>query len=622
MDKLRDFLKSWPGRILLVLCLSPLAILGIESYFHSSVDPNLLVKVGDNNVNVSAYKNAVNARRSEILEHLPDASMLNEDVLHEQVLKGLIDRALLEQQAGRLGMTVSDETITRLLQQEPGFQENGQFSNDRFAFFLQQRHMTKDQLFAEFRNQLILTQLNASIVGTAIYPMSAINQLIDLQTESRDVWLYRIPWQSFESQVKLTQADIQDYFNQHQNELKTQAMVDLSYVELSLDNIPMPEVTDADIQQQYQAFLQSINATDSRELSQILLTGADAAQKAADIKARLDKGEDFVKLAKQFSQDPTAESGGAIGQFNAVVFGEDAPAVEQALQGLGVGDVSQPVKTRFGYQIFKVTANHGEEIPTLQSVRAEMVEKAKEYKRQTLYAEKISAINNLAADGFGIEDIAQQEGLQIHALKDYPKTDNHTVLAQPAVINEAFNEFNLQNQGVTTSIDVANKTVWLQPSNYRPVASMTYEQATPKITQILTQQKASQLALQKANEIASGIKTVGDIANQSESFLALGKITRQSPVLSEKERSMAFSKPAPAGQDAVVALAEETEVGATVLVANHIQSQPQSQLSDIEKQQTAMIVRDNLGQDQLEDYLEYLRVVYPVEINQENMAGL
>ena len=79
--------------------------------------------------------------------------VINEDVLHEQVLKGLIDRTLLEQQAGKLGMTVSDDTINRLLLQEEIFKDaEGNFSNDQFSNFLRQRGMTKNQLFAESAN--------------------------------------------------------------------------------------------------------------------------------------------------------------------------------------------------------------------------------------------------------------------------------------------------------------------------------------------------------------------------------------------------------------------------------------------------------------------------------------
>lgn len=620
MDKLRDFLKSWPGRILLILCLSPLALLGVESYFGGGVDPNQIAQVGEASVGLSEYQTAVNNRRSEILEQVDDASLLNEDVLHEQVLKGLIDRTLLEQQAGKLGMTVSDDTINRLLREEEIFKDaDGNFSNDQFANFLRQRGMTKNQLFAEFRNQLSLDQLNASIVGTAIYPMQAVSQLIDLQLESRNVWVHRFDWQDYADQVKLSKNDIQAYYDANKDTLKSAAMVNLAYIQLSPQTIKVDDVTTEELQQQYEAYKQSLAADDERRVSQILLTGDDAKARADKVKARLAKGESFAAVAKAESDDPSGETGGDIGRFNPSVFGGDADAVEKALEGLSVGDVTAPIKTSFGYQIFTVTEDNGKKIPSLDSMRAELTAKAKEYKRQEVYADKVTSINDLAADGFSIEDIAQQENVTLKRIKDYRKENNKSVLSQPAVIKQAFDEFTIQDQAVTAGIEVGNGTVWVQPSNYRPMTTLSLSSATPRITQILRQQKATALALKEAKAVAAGIKTPADIAKQSVSLQSLGEINRQTTLLTDKERGLAFSKQA--ANDGVVALASETEAGATLLVGDRIKTEQQSPLSDMQRAQTASIIRDNLGQDQLQDYLDYLRMVYQVEINEANMAN-
>ncbi|WP_198329755.1 SurA N-terminal domain-containing protein [Psychrobacter cibarius] len=620
MDKLRDFLKSWPGRILLILCLSPLALLGVESYFGGGVDPNQVAQVGEASVGLSEYQTAVNNRRTEILEQVDDASLLNEDVLHEQVLKGLIDRTLLEQQAGKLGMTVSDDTINRLLREEEIFKDaEGNFSNDQFSNFLRQRGMTKDQLFAEFRNQLSLDQLNASIVGTAVYPMQAVSQLIDLQLESRNIWLHRFNWQDYADQVKLSKGDIQAYYDANKDTLKSAAMVDLAYLQLSPKTIQVNEVTEEDLQQQYEAYKQGLAVVDERKISQILLTGKDAKTRAAKIKARLDKGESFAALAKTESDDPSGATGGDIGTFNPSVFGNDAAAVEQALEGLSVGDVTAPIKTSFGYQIFTVTEDNGSKIPSLESMRAELTAKAKEYKRQEIYADKVTAINDLAADGFSIEDIAQQENVTLKRIKDYRKENNKSELSQPAVIKQAFDEFTIQDQAVTAGIEVGNGTVWVQPSNYRPTKTLSLAAATPKITQILRQEKATALALKEAKKLAAGIKTPADINKQPVRFQSLGEVNRQTTLLTEKERGLAFSQQA--ANNGVVAIASETEMGATLLVGDRIKTEEQSPLSDVQRAQTAAIIRDNLGQDQLQDYLDYLRLVYKVEVNDVNIAN-
>ena len=620
MDKLRDFLKTWPGRILLILCLSPLALLGIESYLGAGIDPNQVAQVGDASIGLTEYQSSVNSRRSELLEQVDDASLLNEDVLHEQVLKGLIDRTLLEQQAGKLGMTVSDDTINRLLRQEAVFQDaDGAFSNDQFASFLRQRGMTKNQLFAEFRSQLSLDQLNASIVGTALYPMQAVSQLIDLQLETRNIWLHRFDWKDYADQVKLSNSDIQAYYDANKNTLKSAAMLDLAYLQLSPQTIEVTDVTEEDVQQQYAAYKQAQAVVDERQVSQILVTGDDAKASADKIKARLDKGESFVALAKAESDDPSGETGGAIGRFNPSVFGNDAAAVEKALEGLSVGDVTAPIKTSFGYQIFTVTEDNGSKIPTLDSMRAELTAKATEYKRQEMYADKVTAINDMAADGFSIEDIAQQENVTLKRLKDYRKENNRSVLSQPAVIKQAFDEFTIQDQAVTAGIEVGDGTVWVQPSNYRPTKTLTLSAATPRITQILRQQKATALALKEAKSLVAGIKTPADIGKQPVSLQPLGEVNRQTTRLTEKERGLAFSQQA--ANNGVVAIASETESGATLLVGDRIKTEPQSPLSDMQRAQTATIIRDNLGQDQLQDYLDYLRLVYKVEVNDANIAN-
>ena len=130
---------------------------------------------------------------------------------------------------------------------------------------------------------------------------------------------------------------------------------------------------------------------------------------------------------------------------------------------------------------------------------------------------------------------------------------------------------------------------------------------------------AKRRALKDAKALAAGIKTPADISKQSVSFQALGEINRQTTQLTDKERGLAFSQQA--ADNGVVAIASETEMGATLLVGDRIKTEQQSPLSDMQRAQTASIIRDNLGQDQLQDYLDYLRMVYTVEINESNMAN-
>ncbi len=615
MESIRNFLKSWPGRIFLMLCLSPLVILGLESYFTGSANANDVATVGDQTISRAEYQDAINNRRNELLQNGVEASAINTNALNREVLKSLINRALLRNQSDQLGMHVSDKVINDLLLQDSQFlDENGQFSNDRFAFALQQQGMTKDQLFNQYRQQLNLMQLYASVAQTALYPEAEINDLLALQLETRDVWVYRLPWEQYKDKVSVSNKEIEDYYNKHQNELNSVAMVDLAYIQLDPSKVAVDEVTEEDIQAQYNAFKANYVGDYSQKVSQILVTGANAQKTIEQIKSRLEKGESFAALAKEFSEDPvSAAKGGDIGTFNPDVFGADGAKVAKAIEGLNKDQVSEPVKTSFGYQLFKVTEMSGEGIPSLDSMREELVAQAERQKREELIADKITRINEMAIDGVGIEDIAQQEELSVQKIKDYTKKDNKTVLAQPAVIEAAFDDFAIQDESVSASIKVNNGTLWVQPTNYRPVKPLTLQQATAEIKTILVKQKASAQALAAAQSISKTVNDKGMQAAQAK-FQSLGNINRQSSLLTANEQAIAFSKDSTDGKP--VAVSEKTNEGATVLVLGPITKGSMQDVPAAELSQAMFDMRSIRGQEYFSDYVEYLKGATKIEENE------
>lgn len=615
MESIRNFLKSWPGRIFLMLCLSPLVILGLESYFTGSANANDVATVGDQTISRAEYQDAINNRRNELLQNGVEASAINTTALNREVLKSLINRALLRNQSDQLGMHVSDKVINDLLLQDPQFlDENGQFSNDRFAFALQQQGMTKDQLFNQYRQQLNLMQLYASVAQTALYPEAEINDLLALQLETRDVWVYRLPWEQYKDKVSVSNKEIEDYYNKHQNDLNSVAMVDLAYIQLDPSKVAVDEVTEEDVQAQYNAFKANYVGDYSQKVSQILVTGANAQKTIEQIESRLEKGESFAALAKEFSEDPvSAAKGGDIGTFNPNVFGADGAKVAQAIEGLNKDQVSEPVKTSFGYQLFKVTEMSGEGISSLDSMREELVAQAERQKREELIADKITRINEMAIDGVGIEDIAQQEELSVQKIKDYTKKNNKTVLAQPAVIEAAFDDFAIQDESVSASIKVNNGTLWVQPTNYRPVKPLTLQQATAEIKTILVKQKASAQALAAAQAISKTVNDKGMQAAQAK-FQSLGNINRQSSLLTANEQAIAFSKDSTDGKP--VAVSEKTNEGATVLVLGPITKGSMQDVPAAELSQAMFDMRSIRGQEYFSDYVEYLKGATKIEENE------
>ena len=608
MDKLRDFLQSWPGRITLGLIMVPMAFLGVQGIGGGSMSGNDLIKAGDSTIDLSVYQSELNRYRTQLLQN-NDASLINEAAMADEVLESLINRALLQNQAHVLGMTVSDDEITRLIAQDEAFHQNGEFSNEVFASFLQHNNLTKDELFARFRTELSVRQLTASILGTAIYPAAQVSRLLDLQLEAREVWVHRLKWQDYAGAVSVSQAEIDEYYNANKDALIRPQTVDLAYIELTPLDVKVEAPTEDEINAQFSRYLQKNGLSDGRELAQILVADAD---KANEVKAKLDKGESFEALAKQYSEDPSGAEGGNIGKYNPSVFGNDAGVVNAALANLKAGEVSQPVKTSFGYQIFKAT-KAGD--LSASDVRDELIQSAIDEKRQAAYNDLIAKINTMAVDGMGIADIAAEVNLPAKSIKSYQKENNITELSQPAVVAAAFDDFAIQDQSVSPNVTLEDKTVWVQPTNYQEAKSLTLAEATEEIKARITKQKATKLALQTATQIADDAKVNGgqSLMTPNANF---GITTRQNPQLSSQERSSLFLHKSGANDIWAV----ETDAGASVIVGGPVAEQATAQISPVERAQAAMMIRDNIGQDQLSDYLQYLKDTTELTVNRDALG--
>src|SRR5690606_15334020 len=105
------------------------------------------------------------------------------------------------------------------------------------------------------------------------------------------------------------------------------------------------------------------------------LDDAQAKARIEEIKQRLDKGEDFAKLAKEFSQDPgSAATGGDLGYAGQGVYD---PAFEEALYALNKGQVSAPVRTDFGWHLIKLLDVQAPEVPTFASLKDKLTRELK-----------------------------------------------------------------------------------------------------------------------------------------------------------------------------------------------------------------------------------------------------
>lgn len=164
-----------------------------------------------------------------------------------------------------------------------------------------------------------------------------------------------------------------------ENYVKDQIKYELLMKKAAKDNI---KVTDDDVKEYYDSLKGKIRA------SHILVKEKKTAE---EVEKKLKKGEKFEDLAKEYSTDGTAEKGGDLGWF--AKEGEMDEAFSKAAFALKTGEVSDPVKTDYGYHIIKKTEERGK----YEDMKKDLKKQVKEQK-QNNQTELQSVIDKLVKD--------------------------------------------------------------------------------------------------------------------------------------------------------------------------------------------------------------------------------
>ncbi|MCO4847213.1 MAG: peptidylprolyl isomerase [Yoonia sp.] len=153
-----------------------------------------------------------------------------------------------------------------------------------------------------------------------------------------------------------------------------------------INDITNGATTDEAIQAAYEARFAAEKPTTEYNASHLLV---ETEEEALAAKARITEGEEFADVARNVSTGPTGPNGGNLGWFGA---GQMVPAFEDATMALSVGEVSDPVKTQFGWHVVTLLETRNKDIPTLEAVRQELFGEIQEAAIQARLTELSDAV--------------------------------------------------------------------------------------------------------------------------------------------------------------------------------------------------------------------------------------
>ena len=361
LNLMRKHAGSWMIKVILFAIVVVFSFWGVGSF--RSRNQTQVADVNGEIISVETYRQAY----YQLLENFRRlyGDQLNDDLLKmlrpgQQALDNLISKILMLQESDRLGLDVNEQELADAIQAIPAFQNNGVFDYQRYQQLLNLNKMTTEQ-FEQ-------TQLQDLRIGKL---QSLITSAVTISDEEARQWYewnnaeVNLDYMVFEAKkyndVTPTQQQIEKYFEQNVNKYKTEPQVKVRYLYFDPNTYQEGvQVTDEDVAEYYQQNAGEFKTEKTVQARHILFKvdeGSDPAVDeekkalAAKVAEMAKSGKSFDQLAKQYSEGPTRDRGGFLGTFKRDAMVE--PFADTAFS-MNAGDISEPVRTRFGWHVIKV----------------------------------------------------------------------------------------------------------------------------------------------------------------------------------------------------------------------------------------------------------------------------
>ncbi|HTR00914.1 MAG TPA: SurA N-terminal domain-containing protein [Candidatus Acidoferrum sp.] len=559
LQKIRDKTQGLISNLLMGVLILVFALWGVDTLIGNIVQNGAKLTVNGDEIPTTEIDKLAQRKAQEAIAQMgnkPDLSKLDEAQFRESAVNELIQRKLLEQAAKANGLGVlSDAGIKTRLADNPDFQIDGKYDAKRASLVIQNMGLTPTGYFDSLRQDAQLNQQLATFTTTGFTTPDQLSHLAALVHQKRSLRYLVVPTAKFADAVTISDQDIQDYYQQHQSTFQQEEQVSIEYLELDKNKLADSiNVTDEQAKAAYQDEVASYKAQTERRASHILLQAttdqelADARKKATEIKAKLDAGEDFGKLAAQYSQDTgSAKQGGDVGYTTGNSFSD---SFEKALQGLALNQVSGPVQSEFGIHLIKLTEIKETTIASFEARKAELLRDLKQKAAETAFKSKVEELKTLAFESPDLKEAAGKLQLAIQTTGPFTRSNGGGIAAEAAVREGAF-KVEVKDQGLNSEVITlgTDRSVVLRVTNHQPAQVKPLEVVRGEVEVTLRQQKAAAQAKTLGESILDGVKKGASIdsllATQKLTWVPLDNIERAEPKLNPEITNHVFAMARP-----------------------------------------------------------------------------
>ena len=557
LQNIRDNTQGLVAKIFVWFLIGIFALWGLDSIVGNFFVTAPTLTVNGITINEADIEALTQSKAQEFYGNLTedsDLSNLDESQFRQSAVAELIQREILGQSANNAGMGVSSAAIDKRIAMTPDFQVDGVFNAERATLLLQNVGFTPSSYRATLAKESMMNQMLSAYSASGFATSKELAQLASLTHQKRSA-RYAVLGLIGQAGIVISENEISSYYNENQDDFVTEEQVTIEYLELDKQKIlDAISVSEEQIQAAYAEEITTFQSQTERRASHILFEASTEEEFSAaliestNVKARLVAGEDFAKLAAEFSDDTgSSQNGGDVGYTSGDNF---VAEFETTLQSLALQQVSEPIRTEFGVHLIKLTEQAETALPTYDDRSAVIANNLKASQADSIFIAKADELSNLVFESPDLTAPATSMGIELLRSELFGRSGGTGISAEAGVINAAFSAEVLEDRLNSELIQVnASRSVVIRVVDHRLPLVQELAVVSSEIEVMLQLKKMKEQVRASGESLVNSLKAGDNIDGllqaQNTTWSQLDAVERSSPNINPEISNYVFSMPRP-----------------------------------------------------------------------------
>jgi len=460
-------------------------------------------------------------------------------LFNSQAANMLIMRQAVLSEAERMGLRATDQDVRDEIEHgiySQTFFPNGKFvGEEQYQNILQSANLSPAQFEQNVKTDILLNKVRDLITGSVLVSDAEVHQEFEKQNtkvkfeyavlrrddllkqihpseselkayfesnkasytnsipEKRKLRYTLVDFAKVESQISVTQEDLQAYFNQHRDEFRVPEQVNVGQI---LIKIPLPGPD---------------GKVDPKGLQ-------EARNKAEDVLKQIKSGGKFDELAKKYSEDPSKANGGLVGWIQRGRF--PSPDVEKAAFSLPKGGNSEVINAGYAFVILHIDDKQQAHVKSLDEVKPQ-IEPVIRQQKATRAAENEANALLAQARANGLEKAASAKGLEAVTTEFVSRTDALPGIGNSPQFMDA--AFQAAEKAPAEEAQLTQGYAIFEVLGVKPPATPTFEEIRDRVESEFKNGRVNALLAQKTQELSDRAKAEHDLKKAAKELGATVK---------------------------------------------------------------------------------------------------